>query len=238
MNLATLKKICAAYHNKTVAELTDEKTNVDMFLVAVNNARKWAEREHNFESAWCKGTLAVAVGTGGALSAVTIVPTLIFQGIKEIISVAQLQAGQYVPIILRRPNRRDALRGIPRVPTDAQLTAPDCESYLIIRGDTIYKFPDPSTGSAVTIYLEAYGWLLDYTDAMLDKDAAEPDFIVIHGFEFLQWAVILELNYVFQTFVFRQEGNPGAPEKKLAAAWESLVDWDSYRVAPHITDDR
>lgn len=239
MNLATLKQTCAAYHGKSVAQMTDDTTGVDMFLVAVNNARKKAERDHSFESSWCRATLSVAPTVGGLLSAATFVPLNTFSGIKEIISVQgkSLTDNSYFPLILRRPNQGPP-RNVPRYPTDGQVFSSFGCSYLILRGDAIYKFPDDGTGAAITIYLEAYGWLNDYTDAMLLESAASPDFIVSHGFEFLQWTVILELNYVFQTFVFRQEGNPGAPERKQQAAWDSLVAWDSYRIGPHITDDR
>lgn len=235
MNLATLKQVCAAYHGKKVEELTDENTDVDLFLVAANNARKSAERDHNFESTWMLATLSVAPTTGGALSAVTIAPTGVFSGVREIISVEGTINGCRSPLTIRRPNQGVPLN-IPRIPTDAQAVSCGC-SYLIRRGNVIYKFPDDGTGTAFTIYLEAYGWLNDYTDAMLLVDAATPDFLVEHGFEFLQWSIILELNYTFQTFVFRQEGNPGAPEKLKAAAWESLLRWDSYQ-ASHFADDR
>lgn len=234
MLFSALKTICASYHGKITGDLTIN--GVDLFLVAANNVRKRAELLHNFESAWCKGTLSVAPTTGGAFSAVTIAPTGIFSGVKEIISVASLQGGQYVPIIVRRPNQEE-VRTIPRVPTDAQVTNSYWGSYLILRGDTIYKFPDDGTGAAVTVYLEMYGWLKDYvaTDLITSTDL---DFMMSYGHEYMMWAVILELNYVFQSFVFRQEGNPGAPEKKMADAWDALVQWDSYRVGPHISDDR
>lgn len=208
----------------------------DMFLVAANNVRKRAELLHNFESAWCKGTLSISPTTGGALSAVTFVPLSTFSGVKEIISMAQNQSGSYVPIYLRRPNQTFSTRSIPRVPTDAQVVNSYWGSYLVLRGDNIYKEPDDGTGAAITVYLECYGWLNEYDNSSLS--VSNLDFFVTHGYEYLQWAIILELNYIFQSFVFRQEGNPGAPEKKMDAAWEALVAWDSYRVDPHISDDR
>lgn len=235
MNLYTLKQICAAYHNKTVAQLTDSKTGVDLFLVAVNNARKAAEEEHSFESTWGLATLVVNATTGGALTAATLVPSATFSGIREIISIEGDVRGRRRPLILRRPNKNSTSVTVPRYPTDSEVET--CgNSYLLLRGDTLYQFPDLTTNTPLTIYLEMYGWLKDYTDAMLSVSASAPDFLVEHGFEYLQWTVILELNYSFQTFVFRQEGNPGAPEKKQQAAWDKLVTWDSYRA--HFSDDR
>lgn len=237
MLLSALKTICLAYHNKTPPDVALSGSN-DAFIIAANNVRKRAEMLHNFESAWCKGTLSVTPTNGGLLTATTIVPISAFQGVKEIISVAQSQNGAYVPIILRRPNQEAYARTIPRIPTDGDVLSTYNGSYLILRGDALYKYPDDGTGSAVTVYLECYGWLNDYVAAQLDLASGNIDFFMQYGHEYMMWGIILELNYMFQSFVFRQEGNPGAPEKKMEAAWDALVQWDSYRVTPHISDDR
>lgn len=235
MLLSTLKTICLSYHNKTPPDVAF--STIDMFVVAANNVRKRAEMLHNFESAWCKATLSVAATTGGQLVNATIAPNN-FSAIKEIVSVAQNQSGSYVPITLRRPNQTYEPRLIPRVPTDGQVASSYCGSYLVLRGDTIYREPDDGTGAASTIYLECYGWLTDYTTSDLSLTSGNLDFFMQHGHEYMMWGIILELNYLFQTFVFRQEGNPGAPEKKMEAAWDAFVQWDSYRVNPHLSDDR
>lgn len=240
MNLATMRRVCAAYHGKRIEDLTDADSGADLCLTAMNNARKSAERDHNFEDTWIHGTLTVAHTTGGALSAVVISPPNIFSGVREIVSVASVATNnlRQRPLIIRRPNQ-GVPRNVPRHPTDAQVisSAYAC-NYLIFRGGYLFQYPDLAGTTNLDIELEGYGWLNDYTDAMLADNAVTPDFLVEHGFEFLQWSVIIELNYKFQTFVFRQEGNPGAPERLKQAAWESLVNWDSYRIGPHITDDR
>lgn len=233
MTLATIKAVVCNFFEKQLVDTTN--LGVDLFLVAANNVRKRAEMLHNFESSWCKGTAVVVPTDGVALSAVTIAPTNTYSGVKEIISVAQSQSGSYVPITLRRPNQGPA-RYIPRIPTDGQVASSFDSSYLILRGDRLYLFPDPATGSSVTVYLEMYGWLNEYVTGSLAT--ADLDFFVTHGYEYLQWGIILELNYLWQKFVFRQEGNPGAPERKLQDAWEALVQWDSYRASHSIRDDR
>lgn len=238
MNLATMRKVCASYHGKTIQDLTDADTGADLYLTAVNNARKTAERDHNFEDTSILGALMVAHTTGGALADVVISPPNIFSGVREVVSVHGMGTnGTQTPLTIRRPNQ-GFQRNIPaRYPTDAQAVSSGC-NYLIFRGGYLFQYPDLTGTADLDIEIEGYGWLNDYTDAMLVDTAATPDFIVEHGFEFLQWSVIIELNYKFQTFVFRQEGNPGSPERLKQAAWESLVNWDSYRIGPHVTDDR
>lgn len=239
MNLSTMRKACASYHGKTIQDLTDSDTGADLFLIEVNNAKKAAERDHNFEDTWMLGTLTVEHTNGGALADTVISPTGVFSGVREVVSVSGLSSNGTcrTPLTLRRPNQ-GFQRGIPvRYPTDGQVSCCGC-NYIIFRGGYIFQFPDLTGTEDLDIEIEGYGWLNDYTDAMVADTAATPDFLVEHGFEFLQWSVIIALNYKFQSFVFRQEGNPGSPERLKQAAWESLVNWDSYRIGPHITDDR
>lgn len=69
MTLATLKSTVAAYLQKTAADL--EVNSVDLFLVAVNNARRNAELRHNFEFCRTQATLDIDGETGAAISDAT-----------------------------------------------------------------------------------------------------------------------------------------------------------------------
>lgn len=66
MTLSQLKAVCAAYHDKTAADLT--VNSVDLFLVAANNVRRSAELRHNFELSRVSATLSIDGVEGGALS--------------------------------------------------------------------------------------------------------------------------------------------------------------------------
>lgn len=70
MTLSQLKSVCAAYHKKTLADLTVLST--DLFMIAANNARRAAEMDHNFEYARLTATLSIDGATGGALSSAVI----------------------------------------------------------------------------------------------------------------------------------------------------------------------
>lgn len=241
MNLYDLKNVCAAYHNKVAADLTID--GVDLFLLAANNAKKSAERLHNFELEWIKATISVDYITGGLFSAATILPADIFSGIKEILSVSGTVNNCVVPIRFTRPKGvpQSYDWNIPRYPTDGQVTTSgsSCPFGLVFRGDQINIYPTQTTAGTLPINIEGYGWLNDYDAIMVADDDADPqDFLISYGFDFLQWSIIIELNYVFQTFVNRQEGNVGVPTKMRDDAWEDLIDWDSNRIDPHIRDTR
>lgn len=256
MNLLQLKATVAAFHQREPADLT--KGPVDLFLVAANNARKKAEKNHNFNEARCTAVLAIDGVTGGALASATVSPVGVFSGIKEILDISGLRAaGEFVPLDFTRPEvniERDRYElelsnefwPMNRYPSDAQVLNRLGNAALVLRGGTIYRFPQFSPtvsqgGTPLTVYIEGYGWLKDYTDTQLesaDADGAPEDFLLDHGFEFLQWEIIIELNYVFHTYVFRQEGNVGSPDKKRDEAWLDLIRWDTYLVDPNSTRSR
>ena len=104
MTLATLKAVCAAYHRKTVDELT--QNGVDLFLVAANNARRNAELRHNFEFARVLATLDSVVAAGSPLSAATVTESSgygTFSGIREVVAITrESTAGYQLPVDFTR----------------------------------------------------------------------------------------------------------------------------------------
>ena len=106
------------------------------------------------------------------------------------------------------------------------------------RGGRLFIYPT-GTGTSIPldVVLEGYAFLRDYTEADLASDY-EGDFFLQHGSRFLQWAIICELNYIFQRFVPRQEGVLSPPEQAREAAWRDLLLWDSYLIDPNSTVSR
>lgn len=239
MNLFDLKSSCAAYHNKEPEDLVVGGT--DLFLTAANNLRKQAEKKHNFEASWVKATLNVDYVTGTSFRGATMLPANRFSSIKEIISLTAQLNNCWYPLRFTRP------KGLPenydwtypRYPTDGEAVSCLSNYGLVIRGDYAYLYPDQTTAGTLPIRIEGYGWLNDYTEAMLVDNAADPqDFLLEFGFDYLQWGIIIELNYRFHTFVNRQEGNVGTPTALKQEAWEDLIAWDIYRLNPHLRDTR
>lgn len=65
---------------------------------------------------------------------------------------------------------------------------------------------------------------------------APTDFFLDFASEFLMWRALLEMNFLWEQFVFRQEGALAPPEKQAAAAWQALLDWDAGLVATNSSE--
>ncbi len=247
MNLATLKATVAEYHEKEITDLT--RGEVDLFLVAANNARKKAEKRHDFKFCQLRATLVVDGVNGGALEDAEITPEDKFASIRQISSIGGMTAGgRVVPLNFSsyeaavEEDRTVFNAGgewLDRTPADWEVEAfaGSFGGGIVQRGDMLFRYPGGvNTTTDGLVYIEGTGWLLDYTDAQLAEPEADPqDFFLEHGFEWLQWEIIMALNYKFQTFVPRQEGNVGSPQSLRDEAWRDLVVWDSYAVAANST---
>jgi hypothetical protein len=248
MNLAQLKSTCAAYHQKGTGDLTIN--SVDLFLVAANNARRRAEQLHSFEYSRCTASLNIDGVTGGAFSS-AVMNDPRFVEIKEVIAISILRNGTYVPVDFTRADieierERSALElenqywFEARYPSDAQLATLRAEQTIVQRAEGLFLFPRRSTiesGSTnpLPTNLECYGFLKDYVASDLQTETPT-DFFIKNGYEFMQWATIKELNFLFQTFVPRQEGNViPDPKAERDEAWRDLLLWDAYLVDSHIT---
>lgn len=195
------------------------------------------------------GTMA-AQGTTTGTATVTATSTSRFSGISEVTAIQRTNTdGVRVPLDFTRADiaiERDRYElelseeyePYRRWPSDAQLLDRGSNGTLIQRGRTIYVYPLSATSSSpLSIAIEGYGNLADYTSANL-SDATPTDFLIEHGAMYMQWAAICELNYLFKTFVQREEGNLTAPEAARDNAWRDLVLWDSYLIDPNSTRSR
>lgn len=248
MNLAQLKATCAAYHQKTTDELTIN--SMDLFLVAANNARTKAERLHSFEYMRCTARIDIDGVAGGLFANATIEQTG-FNKLKEVLAVSILRNGVYVPIDFTRADieverERSQLELDSdfwpefRYPSDSQFAVMQSAQVVVQRGQGLYLYPRVSTlaqsqTNPLPVFVEAFGFLRDYISSDL-QTSTPADFFVEYGFEFMQWATIKELNYLFQTYVPRQEGNViPDPVKERDEAWRDFLVWDAYMVDSHIT---
>lgn len=174
-----------------------------------------------------------------------------FQSIREIVALLLTNAnGTNIPIDFARadiPIERDRAESelsddysyYNRYPSDRAILARGGASTSVIqRGTTLYIYPlDTVSTSPLAVTIEGYGWLNDYNSADL-LTAVAPDFLVEHGFAYLQWHIVCELNYVYQRFVPRQEGVLSAPETARDNAWRDLILWDTYMVSNNTTRSR
>lgn len=202
-----------------------------LILGALNNARKKAERSHDFALAIVHATLSVSPSTGASLANAVVGVTT--TPIKSIINAFMPQTGggllpitvrprkEYVALV-RTANERATWSSDSTVPPTAW-TRTSNFNELHTLGQQVFLHPDPTT--AVTIEIDGFRWLSAYTSI---TDIEATDLLLEHGHDFLMWSAILELNHRTEIFVPRQEGTLPPPRDMRDEAWESLILWDSF----------
>jgi hypothetical protein len=217
-DIGTIKKLMAGYMKRSdVADFTIN--SVDTSLVALNSARKYAERMHNFVHSQGFATLAIA-STGTTITAT----------IKTIQHVGLPVAGsEYMPCeFLTDQEWTDRLRRLmgrtayTPASTLTQLGFSNTNPVAYQQGTKLYLAPAPQFSFPVTVQLDVVNWLSDYTAD------GNTDFITNNAPDFLMWQGILELNKYWKQFSERTEGN--VKEEEVAqfrdAALASLIQWD------------
>lgn len=216
--IGTIRSLIAGYMKRTdVADFTIN--SVDTSYIALNNARKYAERMHNFVHSQANTTLAIA-STG----------TTITSTIKTIQHVAlPVAGGEYMPIEFLtdqewtdRVKRLMGRAAYTPASTLTQLGFTQTNPVAYQQGSKLYLAPASQFTFPVTVQLDVVNWLSDYTG---DSDT---DFITTYGSDFLMWQGVLELNKYWKQFTARTEGNVN--EEEVAqfrdTALAALIQWD------------
>lgn len=227
MTIAELKTFIAVYMGRSTAN--DLILNgLDTALVALNSARRYLERAHNFKYAEMNVFLSIPP-TGGLLtlanSVVALSGTLI--GVKSVSSVMlPVASSGYQPIEFMTEDEWVARtrRQIGRQPYDASKTlaqlgvTTNMNPVAYQQGQTL--FLDPSPGSP-TAQLNITRWMPDYV-------TNETDFFTTYAPEALHWQAIIECNKFWRRFVPKQESNidEGEVQKMADTALASLIAWD------------
>ena len=227
MTIAELKTFIAVYMGRSTAN--DLILNgLDTALVALNSARRYLERAHNFKYAEVNVFLSIPP-TGGLLtlanSVVALNGTLI--GVKSVSSVMlPVASSGYQPIEFMTEDEWVARtrRQIGRQPYDASKTlaqlgvTTNMNPVAYQQGQTLFLDPSPGT---VTAQLNITRWMPDYV-------TNETDFFTTYAPEALHWQAIIECNKFWRRFVPKQESNidEGEVQKMADTALASLIAWD------------
>lgn len=99
---------------------------------------------------------------------------------------------------------------------------------LIIAGG--FAFLDPHADDAV-VSMDGSFWMPDYVND------ADTDFIMEHGFDFLLWQSVIEVNHLLQKFIPRQEGALAPPTTSRDEALSSIILLDSYKYDGTLNSD-
>ena len=224
MQFSVIKNLIAAYLKQI--SLTPFTVNgVDTLAVAINNARRAAERLHDFKYAETTATLAID-STGTAIGSATVSGGGTIKRIRHV--SLPLTGGDYLPIefmteedYISRIRRQTGRTAYVPLQTLAQcgVTFPNPVAYQL--GQSIFLAPASQITFPITVKLDVVQFMPDYSG---DTDH---DFFLDQASEYLQWKAIVEGNKYWKEFVTRQEGNVGEPEEYAQAALASLLEWDA-----------
>ena len=233
-NLLEIKTAVANYFERTEGALT--VNSQDLFLFAANQVRRQAEMLHDFEFQRKVVTLSVNGVTGGSLSSAVIYGTATAVDVKSVIDCGLFDSEyNFRPVEwttvaegLER-QRGDNRMTTPRYPTDDWFVGqPNAIGRFEFAGDTVYRFPRDGSNN-FTLGMEVYAFQTDWAAGDL---AGTPvtDTWTKYAAQYIQWASIVQINHLFKSFVFRQEGNLTPPDKLAEAGLASFVEWDAYRL--------
>ena len=207
MTVGQLKTISAAYLHKDPTDFV--RGGVDLVLVALNNARRTAERMNDFlmQTEVCELLVDPTSDDGD-------IP--LYHHSKKNIAVwtseRNLAArGRYLTTDFRYPDD-SYLRTFRVGPTE-----------VYINGRRVFLNPAQETSKVLAI--DAILWMTDYTSD------SQTDWMTENCPEYLQYAAICELNYFTATFVPGLDGNLAPPERLKKEALETLVRWDSSQIS-------
>ncbi len=232
MTLDEIITVAARYLEKDRADLVINE--LDFGLVAINQVRRTAEQQNDFNFNRKLLQLSVDGVTGGSLDdAVVYGGTCSGGAIKTIVDVGIFDtSGNFRPVewtttsdSLNR-ERMDNRRWTPRFPTEGELlSGPLGQRRFMFSGRMLYYFPK-TVNLTITTGIEAYTFTDDWDDDDLDKTG---DTWLKQGAQYLQWATLIQLNHLYKGFVFRQEGNLPPPEKLADFALDALQKWDTFQ---------
>lgn len=242
MKVGQLKTLIAAYLHKETSVFVKGSgaDQVDLLLAALNNARKSAEREHDFAA--CSKGGHYTVGTTGANWTTGI--TWWDAGTQEVRKVKNwylrgsdgIAGGEYGNDTILRATDKDTLvkaraslyysspGSLERYPGTLAANSVDWDdpllgqNYIIINGQRISFHPAPTSNQIVTV--DACFWWPDWTAS------TEDDWFTKHGSEYLMYQGIIEANKLVSQFVGNVEGNLPPPTKDAERALAQLIATD------------
>lgn len=232
--IVDIQNFLGSYVNRTAiadlnpTNLTPAGINVDLGLMAINNARRTAERLRDWKLSEVTAYLSVP-STGGALTACHLVVNLgdTAFSVKSVQTVGlPISGGAYQPVeFMTEDAFTNRIRSqIGRAPYDAALTLaqlgvsnPNPLAYQ--RGQSIYLSPITAT---TTVQLGATRWLADYTTG------ADSDWFTLYAPEYLGWAALVELNRLYKVFIPKTDTNIDEASiiTERDRTLESILAWD------------
>ncbi len=239
--VAQIKEVVCGYLQKTPTDFVKGSgaTEIDLLLLALNNARKTAERFHDFAACRKRGYFSVTDGAVSWQSPTWFSGTGTARKIKtwyERVSGGSA-AGAYggVDRVMRKLTQeqvaklyaREDYQEAPLWTTERYLS--DAESplardpllgqnYIVTEGNNFYFYPQSTTTKVIVV--DAFLWWPAWTSG------TTTDWWTENADEFLIWQTMVEANRLPMIFVGNTEGNLPPPVKEANEALAKIVQAD------------
>lgn len=214
MKLEAILNAAAAYLNTTAAEFV--VNNVNLGLVALNQARTFALLQHDFEFTRELAELTVSSAAGESLENLKLFDTTTPIAAKTIVEIGEVQADNALTPIEWTTVAESIERQRFRVPNNT--------ARVVLSGDRVRVFPWDYLHHR--LWFEIYAMPNEWEETDLQSDF-EP--WTTKGQQFLLWQTVVQLNHLKKEFVFRQEGNLQPPEQLAAQGFEVFKQWDIFK---------
>jgi len=240
--IGQIREVIAANLHKATSEFVKGSgaTEINLLTLALNNARKVAERFHDFSICRKRGYFTYSgtatdwrsptwfSGTGTArkvkfwyerVSGTT--GDGAYGGVDR--TLKALTQDQLARLYAREDYRMAPLEATERYLADSDpafgLDPLLGQTYVIIEGHNFYIHP--ATTTTRTVIADAFYWWTDWTST-----DSTTDWWTENGAEFLILQAMIEVNRLSQTFVGNVEGNLPPPVKEAQRALGELVQLD------------
>lgn len=212
-----------------------------LLLMALNNARLWAEREHDFALTKGVGYITVDADTGTPLTETLAeflagvpdgdavdVKSIRFAKVWDTTNENWVDADHMSIEVYNGLIKRGNQLG-PYVDNVTSLSLGvnpqnvfSTKNVLYLDGDQLYTHSDDD--------VQAQLWVFKWLPAYADFDA-DDDFLITRCQDFMLWEGVYQLNLLKGVFVPRNEGSltPEYVIQMKQSAWDTIIKWDAFR---------
>lgn len=233
MTETEFQQVVAAYVNRDAESFVQGNPPVNLLRVAINNVKKWGQRNLDFELARNTVTVNVNVTSGGLLSTAQDSdgnPVVINRIEKAYLGYGNGSAYRPIKISTKRQMARrqdQAWHGMEWDLSVSQFPTSSISEPVIIRqGGKIFLTPVTNTlaanGETISIALDVVQWIEDYSDTF------QSDFFLEYCQDWLMYRSVRELN-----FYLKDSNRVIVTSGMVDDAWEVVKVWN----ASLMTDD-
>lgn len=192
MTYANFKDSVVSYMNRTAAAVVTAGS-IDLVLQAMNDARRWAQREYNFEGNATQAFVSLSMVPKSMLTDFKTTPALNTTVVaKRVDALYEYGATTVGATTVYYPTRRIELRRrsaiVPFVPADPQataLTSPAQSSFAYVHGVNIAH---TNLTTATTVMADIIEFMGDHAGGAVE------DIFLIYYTDWLKWATLANLN--------------------------------------------